>query len=776
MASGRIPPLRRQPYEEDRQFDGARLDYAWRRWDSQTQALRLRDRSIEECVRMVCGQQHIVWNAVLQRYVDVTHWMTDEERRWRQRPTMDRLGGWFMTTHARLTENAPIITFLPGPDAIDAELADVLDTIYKSLWRELGMLDVNDRLMAWLCVAGRGHLHTRLDLTKGPMRVKLGRTVMPMLNPATNSPVLGPDGQPLLHEVDDVPMDSQGNALAILTPQGLVATGQPALEREGSLVVDVLSPLEVRGQWGAVPWHLKPWHAVKSYLTPDEVYDKWNVRVEPDVDGYAADSAGELERLMFGAGYFGAAQGKVGTDLGAPQSTSDKFCEVLTYYEAPQRCHDEPLLEQTPENPGGRFVIATRQKLLVDSVRPMPWKYTSPVRCYDFIRIPGRPQGSTPLERLTAPQRAYNRTWGSIIEHTRLMTNPIGFIDERSGLQVNQISNAPGQRFKVTRVPGVAPLEFVAPPALGADAYKALALLAQEMDQIGSLEGTEGDPPSRDASGALVQELRFNSDRYIGPASRRNVEEYARWAEDVREFIKLLWDREKILTYAGEDNVARTVVVYPYLLTEGHVDVVPDVESMYPEGRGERQAKVYQMWRDGMFGDPMSPRAISRYLELARFPNLSRAAKPGGPERATAEQILGRLVQGDPSVVTIWWPWYDPMVHLEVLHGFAAGPEFLKLAPEIQRLVMARWEFVMANQQAMMAQMPTAPPPQGGPQLPPAPGLSAPGMPPAAPGGALPGRVAPSASSRPALPASADRRLPAGTGPGPTSNLSQPRS
>jgi hypothetical protein len=83
---------------------------------------------------------------------------------------LNRMLPWFVITHARATENQPIVTFVPGPDRADAELAEVLDIAMKSLWFETGMEDVHDRLMAWVIAAGRGHLLTRIDPQKGKMR------------------------------------------------------------------------------------------------------------------------------------------------------------------------------------------------------------------------------------------------------------------------------------------------------------------------------------------------------------------------------------------------------------------------------------------------------------------------------------------------------------------------------------------------------------------------------------------------------------------------------
>lgn len=691
------PPMRQVPTQEDPRFDGERLTWGWRFWNSQTDALRLRDRQIEENVRMLCGQQHLVWNSMQQRFVDVSHWMTDEERRWRQRPVFNRLLRWYLQTHARLVENPPILTFVPGPDQMDAELAETMDTVFKAVWRDIGMLDVNDRMMSWLIVAGQASVLTRVDLTRGPIRSWTGEAPLTVLGPDMQ-PMLDQYGQPMTETRPDVPFDRDGGALAYIdgSTGETVPYGAAHFDREGEMVCDVLNPLQVRGQWGDRPWHMKNWHAYIDYFTPEECKEHWGVEVDADDGGIQGQSAGELQRLMFGAGYYGAASAKLGADFGAPRSTSDRYVEVLTLYHAPAQYDTCPEMQETPDSPGGRMLVMSRKKVFSDQVRPARWRYTSPIRTWEFIRIPGRPSGSTPQEIINAPQRAYNRRWASILEQTQLQAHPITIVDSGSGLDEAEITNAPGQKFTVTRRPGVPAIEFVAPPALGADTYKALQMLGDEIESAGDLQGTEGAPPSRDASGELVKELRFNSDRYIGPTARRAVEEYGRLAEDWMVMLPILWDQPKILAYAGEDHVAQTLTVMPDLLRGGKVNVLPDVESMLPEGRGERQERVHQMYTEGMFGPQGSPEAVKQYLEYANFSNLSRVARPGGPHRVMAEHILGRLVAGDPSAVQQWLPWYNPMIHMDVLTDFVAGPAFERCTGASQHLLNGRWQFLNA--------------------------------------------------------------------------------
>lgn len=706
----------------------------------------LRDRSVEESVRMLAGQQWSVWSPLMGRFLDITEWMSEEERRWRQRPVLNRLLPWFILTHATMTENPPILTFLPGPDAIDSELAETQDIIFKSFWRELDMLDCWDRVATWMMVAGRGYWQSRIDLTKGDFQPWVGEAELPVLDGTSLAPTgrtyrhpqvpFDADGNPLVHGIlpngELLPMvDEEGNAM------------QPHATREGGLTVDVLSPLEVRGQWGPTPWHRKGWHQVRSYLTPEEVWTQYGVDVEPDVYGVSSDNAGYLQRLLFGAGYWGSSSKFLGSEDSRSSGSqgSQGYCEVTSYWRRPlsavsQTIKDRGLtgLVETPDNPGGRLLVTTRTKVLADGPRPARFKYGSPVRAFDFVRLPGRAHGSTPLEALLGVQRAYNRGAGQILEHRNLVTNPKHIVDAGSGLGNVVITNQPGEGYTVNRRPNVPPFEWIAPPSLSSDVWKTQQMLLDELLDLGMMRGSEGTPPTVDASGELVKELRANRDRFVGPPLRRAVEEIGRTAEDWMVLVPLVFDREKILQYAGEDNVARTLTVYPHLFELGTVNVVPDAESMLPEGRGERQARLYKMWADGMFGDPRDPQAVRKYLEQSRFSHLSRAVKPGGRDQPMAEQFLGRLLEGEPFQSLPMFPWYDATVHLDVLESYMKKPEFLKLPPPIQENLTGRWTVVSGIVQAQMAAaMAQAAAQQEGPSGPSGAGPKKPGAPSGAP-------------------------------------------
>lgn len=682
------PPLREEPWTSDAS-DAQRVLWAQQVWHSQDNLYVRRDRQIEENIRMLAGQQWTVYSKLLGRFVDISHYFTDRERRWRQRPVFNLLLRWFMLTHARLTENPPVITFQPSTgDRLDGDLAEAMDTIFKILWADTQMLDVIDMIVSWLCPGGSAYWKTLVDPNMGDIIEWQGPAELTMTSE---------DGQLIRRSIDNAPFDSDGNTMAHLVGNGdeWEPTGKAFREYEGGLQVDVYSPLQVRGQWTNLrPWHQKTRHQVRTFLTPEEVWDRYGVEVEPDADQADTDRANSLRRVALGAGFFGAIENLEEGLASFDAQGAEGWVDIIETWEAPcqfagmQRGVDEY------DEPGGRLLTVTRTKVLRDGQRPAPYRYTSPIRHLSFVNLPGRPQGTTPQDSLNPQQRTLNRRWAQILEHANSVTNPIGIADKGQGLKKGDITDEPGQILYANRKAGQSspPLEFITPPPLGEDSWRTLNAVRAEFQDAGNLEGNEGRPPTRDASGELVKELRFNEDRYIAPTARRFALSLARMVEDWIVTLPYIWTHEKTLSWAGDDRILRTVLVEGNIFEKGKVNVVPDIESMLPEGRGERQARIRQQWLDGVFGDPAGPEARRMYLERARFPHLGRSARPGGVHRIMAEEENNRLVQGDPAAVIPIFEWQLHAEHLAVHEEFMASPDYQKLDPAIQYQFYLHWQ------------------------------------------------------------------------------------
>lgn len=691
------PPLRPQPMVPDPAQDMARCNFVAGRWHQQDDVLRSRDRQIEENIRMLCGQQWTVWNPALQKFIDVQHWFGDPDRYWRQRPVVNRLLYWFILTHARMTENPSVVSFSPNnPDQMSADLAEAMDTLYKIIWQSAGMDDACDMRAAWMIPCGESYLLSRIDPARGKLKPWIGPAMLPLqdqLGQQVHYPSGHPNaGQPVEMYAQAVPYDATGNPLAQLNADGTYqVTGQPNAEPEGEIVVDALCALQVRGEWSQRPWHRKKWHMMFAYVSCEEILESMNVEVTPEQEGTSGTQF-ELSRILHGSGWYGAMGGRAGE--GVTTFFRGGFAGVYTYWERPSRA-----FPQTEDSPGGRMIICTKNQVLYDGPRNAAFMYTSPLRQYKFVNLPGRPGATTPQEAMNPLQRQYNRGWGQIMEYRNLCVNPVGIIDQASGIRDKEIVNKPGLLVTAIKRPGVRALEYVDPPKLGEEVFRTQQLLRQELQDFGNIDGAEGSAPTVDASGALVQELRVNSDRFIGPTQRRAVMEDARLVEDHIALAKIIYDEERIFTFVGEDNIAQTVAIYPDMFDMGQVKVIPVIESALPEGRGERIKNAMMLYQAGVWGLPggQDPQANAAFLKMARFPHMGRSQMLSGNDQVTANRENGQLALGAMAQMILTYEWYDQNVHIAEHTKFMAGPEFKRL-PQ-----MAQIQFAIHLQQHKLA-------------------------------------------------------------------------
>lgn len=702
------PALRQNPHAPDN-LETTRTSYFVRRWHSQDLVLLRHERQVEENVRMLAGQQWMFWLDKVGAFVDVEEFLTDEEKRWRQRPVFNRIMHWYLQRHAKMTQNPAIIGFLPGPDRLDALLAEMMDTWWKTVWREADVEDVLDRLCTWLLPGGRAHLLSRIDWTRGEWQEFRADAQVPVIHPETGQILHGPDGMPQMQQMPNVPHNAQGQPMGAVTSSGdFHELAPPHGVRMGQLMVDPLSPLEVRAAWGPTPWHLKQWIGRRVFLTAEEIGELYQTEVTAIAPERTTQGTNSylLERLFFGAGYYGANEKRFGSE--------GTIIERKGYYSCLETW-DRPCqfagMEESPSAPGGRHTVVcedTNQTLL-DGPRECPYPFTGPIRTVEMIRIPGRNHGTSPQDAINGPQRTLNRLAGHQLEAAALQAHPIGLIARGTGLEDEEITNQPAQYYEYTAIPGVEPLTFVSPPPTNTDLFQTQKALLDFMVEMGNTQQRPGDPPTRDASGELVKELRWDRDLDLAPTMRRLVVELGRMAQDHSAMGPTLFPFDRIIQYTGQDNIARAVIVQPLLFKQGKIHVTPDAESMLPEGRGERQARVAWMYQQGLFGPIGTPQAIARFFELGRFPHLSRAGKPGGVDQTTAEQNLGAILQGTPAAQIQLFPWYDLTVHRNVFEQFMKAPEFKRIDPGIQNELAVLWKELY-----FQTTMPQGPP-MGGP-------------------------------------------------------------
>jgi hypothetical protein len=688
-------------------LDPQRVLVVRRRLEAQAPSRLERDRAIEENVRMLAGRQWDVWSPVLGQFVDPFRYLDNAERRWRQRPVVNLLAYWFLLTHARLTESQPVISFQPSTaDRLDQALAETMDVVCKTLWQGSMDMDGNlGRAAAWLLAGGECYFETCIEYGMDAPQYAL-------TGPATLS-MQREDGSMIERDTsEDVPYGPDGNALASLVPEGddygyNLDEGEGATVREGDPKCYVYGPLEVWSEWGAnKAWEDKQWISCRRYLSVEQVKDIYGVDVTPDVVGNLSGGdlvggAGTLQRMLFGSGYFGStndpAKNNAGYFVGGKQTV---FCTVDAMWEKPCGAY-----------PQGRMLVVAAYSqsggvVLHDSVRPFNTRAAGPIRRAQFIQMPGRAGfGTTPLEQLVPIQKSYNRGWGQILEHRNRCSNPILIYDSASGFNLPD-KNVPGASVEAdfSATNGNPPAVYLVPPPLSGDVWRVQSMLFDLVMRLGSLAGAEGTPQTDDPSGELVNQLRFNADRPISVAARSLGMALAGVGEDLSQVLKVAWPAEKVITYAGEDNLLQTVTVTPELWS-GSVNVHPDLANAIGETPAAKQARLERL---------LAEQVIDRtqFLEMAQLPGLKRLS--AGPDRVTIEKLIVMVAQGAPAaqVQPILKPWYNYDVFLSSLRNYLAAPEFLRLDEGIQAEFGQFFEMVIqarAMSQQFQAQAIVAP-------------------------------------------------------------------
>jgi hypothetical protein len=432
-----------------------------------------------------------------------------------------------------------------------------------------------------------------------------------------------------------------------------------------------------------IPHNRKRWLIHRWFLPKSAVKSIFGVDVEPDSVPEGDSGAGYLERMLFGSGYFGNATRPVADASTDNTELRQAFVCGYTMWEKPDFTPDEATGQ--PRLPKGRLLVVTETKVLIDSARPYQTEAAGPIRRTGFSPIPGRPFDSTPLERMVPIQKRIDRLEAQIAEHTDKCSDPVLFVDiSVSDIDGDDLKDVPpGSTLEFSRIGPGEPAFYLAPAALGADVWTHKANLVEQLFIIGGMAGQSGEPPSTDPSGKLVEALRFNGDRPITPLTRSLVMMNADVVQDWVVMLPTMWTKEKVISFVGNDSVIRTVTVLPEMF-EGAVKVKAVIESASAESREAKLARVQTLYELGAFGQPGTPAAIGKLLELSRYPDLDRASRPGGINRITAEQNLGKLAQGTPYEQLAVLEVYDLSVHIQVTEEHMSSPEYLKYSSEIQ--------------------------------------------------------------------------------------------
>lgn len=291
---------------------------------------------------------------------------------WRVRLTINRIKPAVESIVNIIISSKPIIAVSPqtGEDA-DRRAANITQKLIRYYWEKLSIDGKIEQAAQWLVEEGNVFWLPRWDKDIGPVAQT--------------------------EELDPV--------------TGVTQSKQVAL---GDISVDIISPLSLVPEPGAVEIEDAAWYIITEIMTKDDAEKKYGV----DLDGETGQNRSSYSSRF------------------APRSLSESEnmrdrVEIKKYYERP-----------TSKHPEGRLICISRNKELYSG--PMPEEQFRDIIHTRCVRLNGEFWGQSYVASAMGPQVQYNKLRSQMIEDHRLMGRP-KWVAPVGSVGTDQINSRPGQ-------------------------------------------------------------------------------------------------------------------------------------------------------------------------------------------------------------------------------------------------------------------------------------------------------------------------------------------
>lgn len=424
----------------------------------------------------------------------------------------------------------------------------------------------------------------------------------------------------------------------------------------------------------------------KEFLSTDEIYDRWNIKTNPD----KADMDDIEQQLLYIL------------QNGSGQWDDDRAL-VMTRYELPSK-----------ENPDGLMVEMTNRQILNKGDLPAEYKGRLPGAEYKFMDFMFGPYGQGMVEQLVSLQEEYNFTLSRIAGVKKWMT---GKILVPRGAKLSQKWNDEQGQILFYQ-PGSKPEyeQAGSPPDFF---FKDLLRIRKDMEDISSIhDASMGREPDEAKSGIAIENLSELDNSQLAPDLMSVEQKHEYISEQILDIMESKYSVKRFMGLTSE-NIPGDVQSFIGSDLVGNKRIQVSMGSNLPASKSARQNFIAENLQAGIITKEEA-RKLSEFGDIPGiYTNLD--------EQAAKEENQIMLKENYEVIVE---PWEDHAIHLTTHHNFMKTPQFFAL-DEKQR---QKYVDHCAEHQAYLLSEQTPPPPSPMPNAPPPPMAGAPGMAPAGPG------------------------------------------
>lgn len=198
-------------------------EYTDKLWEEQNDPVNERQKEWMQIEHYVANEQYLAYHRGRR------DWIVRRSVPWRIRSTYNISSKCVELRVQRLTENKPAISVQAATvDRGDVDKAEYKQTLFWGLWEKLSLHKRIVGVRTKATLNGCGLLKVGWDPDAGiecpetKKRVKMVDAMVPVIDPTTGQPAIGPDGQPLQRPtkkyagIEEYYVDSQGNELGLV--------------------------------------------------------------------------------------------------------------------------------------------------------------------------------------------------------------------------------------------------------------------------------------------------------------------------------------------------------------------------------------------------------------------------------------------------------------------------------------------------------------------------------------------------------------------------------
>lgn len=376
--------------------------------------------------------------------------------------------------------------------------------------------------------------------------------------------------------------------------------------------------------------------------------------------------------------------------------------------------------------PKGRRMITAGGILL--EAGNMPYAHgLYPIIKFSDIQVSGAFWDLSTMENCVPPQKGFNRTISQIIENGNDLGNIKIVLTKGHGLTKDAYDDSGSEMLELNEGHSITQLQ---PAALPSHVINQLQWFDKAFEDVSGMhEVSSGRVPKGVKSGIGIMALQEQDDTRLAPTKIR----FMRCIEEAGLQILQLYaehqEEERTYQIIGSNPAD----IDEFKMTKKEIksmkkDVRIQSENVIAAHKRLQQEQVFDMYKEGLFGDPKNPDVRKHVLKLLEFGSLSEIFDDVDLDTAQARRENDQFINyfnlqrvphpNDPNQMVVSLPAYDfedHEIHIQTHNKLRKSPRYRQMTTELRQgldfHVKVHENFLKSKQPTPQMVLPPGPPP-----------------------------------------------------------------